>query len=168
MQSVDIRRETLQDREAIGRVVWAAFVNHPHSRQTEHLLVEALREAQALAVSLVAEQQGEIIGHVAFSEVKINALACGWFGLGPVAVRPDCQRRGIGSGLVRAGLAELQHAGARGCVVLGSPAYYCRFGFAASEGLSLSGAPSEHFMALTFVLPSPQGQVTYHSAFDLC
>jgi len=168
MRNVKIRWETERDREAIGQVVAAAFEHHPHSRQTEHLLVAALRNAGELALSLVAEAEGEILGYIAFSRVMVDGQACAWFGLGPVAVAPAYQRQGIGSHLIRAGLDELRQQGAGGCVLLGNPEYYRRFGFNAYAGLTLAGVPAEHFLALAFTPEVPQGQVTYTRAFEVC
>lgn len=82
-----IRPETPGDAAAIAQIVQTAFENHPHSNQTEHLLVAALRDADALLVSLVAEEAGEILGYVAFSSVTMDDQDCGWVGLAPVVVR---------------------------------------------------------------------------------
>lgn len=127
--------------------------------------MQALRAAGALAVSLVAEQDQEVVGHVACSPVTISDGARHWYGLGPLAVDPAHQSRGIGAALVRAGLAQLRIVSAAGCVVLGDPAYYGRFGFKAVPGLVYPGPPPEYFMALVFAGPVPQGEVSYHAAF---
>lgn len=100
-----IRPETPQDRDAIEKVHLAAFANHPYSRQTEHLIVNALRAARALTVSFVAEVDGEVAGHIAFSPARIDGHDCGWYVLGPVGVLPERQRQGIGKALIREGLA---------------------------------------------------------------
>ena len=122
----------------------------------------ALRSAGALTVSLVAEQEGELFGHVAFSPVTIGQEDRGWFGLGPVAVQPGHQNRGIGSKLIEAGLAQLRSSGASGCVVLGEPEYYARFGFRADPRLTFPGPPPEYFQALRWSDHSAQGEVAYH------
>jgi len=101
----------------------------PFSDDTEARVIDALRVAGALARSLVATQGGEVVGHVAFSPVTINGEAGDWYGLGPVSVWPDRQRRGIGQALIREGRRRLQGMGAGGCVLLGDPAYHARFGF---------------------------------------
>src|SRR3972149_6525425 len=95
-----IRPETLGDHESIRSILIAAFANHPYSHQTEHLIVDALRDADALTVALVAEVESKVLGHIAFSPVKINDTDCQWFGLGPIAVMPEFQRKGIGKILV--------------------------------------------------------------------
>lgn len=161
-----IRSETGADHAAIRAVVDAAFAQAPHASGTESRIVDALRRDGALSISLVADIDGRIAGHVAISPVSI-AGAPGWHGLGPVAVAPSDQGHGVGSALVQAALAELRAAGSLGCVVLGEPGYYSRFGFDAIDGLAYPDAPPEHFMALAFGETVPRGVVTYHPAFSL-
>ncbi len=168
MNEVKLRKEHANDIEGIRHVVSAAFENHPHSNQTEHLLVDSLREAGALTISLIAELHGRIIGHIAFSPVTINGKPSDWYGLGPVSVRPDLQGKGIGRLLIKAGLAELHSLQSKGCVLLGDPGYYGRFGFVARDGLTLAGFPTEHFQARSFSEEIPQGAVSYHKAFEVC
>lgn len=91
-----IRPENPGDARAIDDVIRAAFATAPHSSGTEAAIVDALRRANALSISLVAEMAGELVGYAAFSPVSINREETGWFGLGPVAVLPDRQRCGIG------------------------------------------------------------------------
>jgi putative acetyltransferase len=160
-----IRDEAAGDPDAIGAVVTAAFRGMPFSRQTEAAIVDALRRSGNLALSLVTESQGEVVGYIAFSPVDIGGLSRGWFGLGPVAVRPDRQRQGIGAALIRDGLERLERQGAGGCVVLGEPAYYRRFGFRAISGLHLADVPPEYFLALPFGDEIPSGEVRYAAAF---
>jgi putative acetyltransferase len=160
-----IRDEAAGDCDAIDAIVTAAFRDMPFSRQTEAAIVDALRRSGELALSLLAEDQRDIVGYVAFSPVDIGGLYRGWFGLGPVAVRPDRQRQGIGAALIREGLARLSRQGADGCVVLGEPAYYRRFGFRAMSGLRLADVPPEYFLALPFGDDIPSGEVRYADAF---
>lgn len=160
-----LRHEAPTDCAAISGVIERAFAGHPHSSRTEQLIVDALRSSGALSLSLVAERDGLILGHIAFSPVTIGDGALHWYGLGPLAVEPTAQGRGIGSALVRAGLAQLRVAGAAGCVVLGDAAYYTRFGFRAKPGLVYPGPPPENFMALAFAGALPGGEVSYHAAF---
>ena len=162
---MQIHPETPQDHHAIFALTQAAFKDHPHSQQTEGHINNALREAGALTLSLVAREQGRAVGHIAFSPVTISDGAPNWYGLGPVAVLPEFQGRGIGAALIRDGLARLKALGAAGCVVLGEPAYYTRFGFAATPGLSYPGVPPEYFMAQVFTHPA-QGVVAYHEGFS--
>ena len=161
-----IRSETGADHAAIRAVVDAAFAQAPHASGTESRIVDALRRDDALNISLVADIDGRVAGHVAISPVSIAGTA-GWHGLGPVVVAPADQGRGVGSALVQAALAELRAAGSLGCVVLGEPGYYSRFGFDAVEGLSYPGAPPGYFMALAFDETVPRGVVSYHPAFSL-
>ena len=161
-----IRDEQIGDQEMICSVIAAAFANHPHSNQKEPYLVNALRESMALTLSLVAEDDGKIIGHIAFSPVQIDGVFQGWYGLGPVSVLPIRQRRGAGKSLIDAGLERLRQSGANGCVLLGEPEYYSRFGFRPEPRVWLEGVPPEFFLALPFHQPIPNGRVDYHSAFS--
>lgn len=162
-----IRDERPADHDAIRAVVAAAFADHPHSQQTEHRIVDALRAAGALSLSLVAERDGVVLGHIAFSAVGIGDGSPGWYGLGPVAVDPAQQGRGIGRALIEAGLARLRALDAAGCVVAGDPAYYARFGFVADPQLRYPGLPPEYFMALSLRDAPARGDVAYHAAFEV-
>ena len=160
-----LRPERPDDWAAITALHQSAFAGHPHSQQTEHLIVLALRAAQALTVSLVAVQGEAVLGHVACSPVSFSDGTVGWHGLGPLAVLPQQQGRGLGQALVRAALATLQAQGAQGCVVLGDPAYYQRFGFGQHANCVLEGVPPEYFQALAFGPAPAGGLVSYHPAF---
>jgi putative acetyltransferase len=162
---VDIRAEQPTDCEVIDAVTAAAFLNAPYSDHTEQFIVKGLREAGALSISLVAERDGTVVGHVAVSPVTIADGSTGWFGLGPISVLPEYQGRGIGSQLMEAALDVLRHMGAAGCVVLGEPAYYGRFGFRLEPKLKFPAAPAEYFQAISFGSPVPCGIVAYHRAF---
>ncbi len=161
-----IRNEQSQDIEAISRLTEAAFRNEEYSSHTEHFIVNALRRTGQLSISLVAAEHDEILGHVAISPVSISSGVTGWYGLGPISVRPDRQGKGIGSALMKAALQQLRQQGAAGCVVLGDPAYYGRFGFKAHPGLELPDVPPEYFQALSFTGELPVGVVKYAAAFD--
>lgn len=160
-----IRDEAPGDADAISGVIERAFADAPYSSHTEQAIVLALRRAGALSVSLVAIDGSEIVGHVAFSRVSISDGSAGWYGLGPVAVEPGLHGRGIGAALVREGLDRLRSLGAAGCVVLGEPAYYGRFGFRQVPGLLYPGPPPEYFLALALAGNPPQGTVAYHEGF---
>jgi putative acetyltransferase len=125
-----------------------------------------LRQSGGLALGLVAMAEGEVVGHAAYTEVRIEGRMDGWFGLGPIGVLPAFQRAGIGSALIQDGFRRLRRAGARGCVVVGDPAYYTRFGFLPYPGLTLAGFPPENFLAVSFAGEVPAGVVTYHSALS--
>ncbi len=160
-----LRPERPDDAAEIRRLTDAAFRDAPHGDGGEGALVDALRAASALTLSLVAEDGGALIGHVAFSPVTIAGAAGGWFGLGPVSVLPARQGEGIGGALIREGLARLKRDGGEGCVVLGDPAYYGRFGFRADGRLTLPGFPPHYFQSLCFGVEVPCGAVGYHPAF---
>jgi putative acetyltransferase len=166
MQTLIIRAEVPEDIDRIANVTRKAFVDRPHSRQTEHFIINELRRANAMSVSLVAEATGIVVGHIAFSPVKISDESSGWFGLGPVSVSPVLQGQGIGQELVKCGLEELRKKGAKGCVVLGKPSFYGRFGFVCNPELWLLGVPQEFFQSLQFGVEQAQGEVTYHAAFS--
>ncbi|MBR7651576.1 GNAT family N-acetyltransferase [Brucella oryzae] len=162
-----IRNETSEDAAEIRRLTDEAFRTVAYSNQKEGEIVDALRAAKALTLSLVAEEDGQILGHVAFSLVLIGGEDKGWYGLGPVSVLPKRQGEGIGSNLIREGLAQLRSLGAKGCVLLGDPGYYGRFGFKADARLKLPGVPPEYFQCLAFGPDTPEGDVAYHSAFAI-
>lgn len=164
--AVRIRDETPADAAAIDELTEAAFRTLEISHHTEQYIVEALRQAGALTISLVAEVDGRIVGHIAFSPVSISDGSTGWFGLGPVSVAPELQRRGIGSALIEEGLSRLRMMGARGCVLVGHPNYYPRFGFRSLPRLVYEGVPPEAFMVLPFGDEIPRGAVTFHEGFD--
>ncbi|MDH0174864.1 MULTISPECIES: GNAT family N-acetyltransferase [Aeromonas] len=161
-----IRPETVTDHDAIEAVTVAAFFKAPHTDHNEQLIVRDLRQAGALSLSLVAEQAGQVVGHLCFSPVTISDGSERWYGLGPISVSPELHGKGLGSRLMEAGLAELKGMGAAGCVVLGDPGFYGRFGFVSEPGLTLPGVPAEYFMARSFGVAMPSGEVRYHQAFE--
>jgi putative acetyltransferase len=160
-----IRDETPADVDAISDVTLAAFQTLKPGHRTEPAIVTGLRAAGALTVSLVAELDGRVVGHIAFSPVTISDGTPGWCGLGPVSVAPELHRQGIGGALVREGLTRLRALGARGCCLVGHPEYYGRFGFEHVEGLGVEGVPPHVFFALAFDGIMPQGVVGFHEAF---
>ena len=164
-----LRPESGLDREAVARVNEAAF-----GRLTEARLVDALRETNAVALSLVAELDGRVVGHALFTSVRLGDTDPGRSGgaLGPIAVLPDHQGRGIGGALVRRGLSEIQLAGYPACVLLGHSTYYPRFGFRPASAFGLRckwPVPDAVFMAIELrdgALADYSGLVEYHPAFD--
>ena len=161
-----IRKETDSDIETISEVTKAAFENHPYSKNTEQFIISALRAANALTLSLVAEMDGRVVGHIAFSPVTISDGSRNWYGLGPLSVSPDFQKQGIGKSLVQEGLSMLKALGAEGCVLVGDPDYYKRFGFKNCPELILEGVPQKNFLALPFYKHNTQGSVVFHPAFS--
>ncbi|MDD2762527.1 MAG: N-acetyltransferase [Opitutaceae bacterium] len=160
-----IRNETPDDACAITEVTIAAFRTLEISNHTEQFIIEALRAAKALTVSLVAAAESRVIGHIAFSPVTISDDTPDWYGLGPVSVLPEHQRKGIGKALIKEGLSRLKDMNAKGCCLVGHPDYYRKFGFKNMSGLVLEGVPPEVFFALSFDGHTPQGTVTFHEGF---
>lgn len=163
--NIVLRNETAEDVDAITDVTAAAFETLEISSHTEQFIIDALREAGALTVSLVAELDGRVVGHIAFSPVTIAGGTPGWYGLGPVSVLPAYQRQGIGAALIWEGLARLKALGAAGCCLVGHPDYYPRFGFTNVPGLTVDGAPPEVVFALSFDGRYPQGAIAFHPGF---
>jgi putative acetyltransferase len=163
--AVTIRPERAEDVADIAEVTRQAFASHPFSQQTEAFIIKALRRAGALTLSLVTEWEGRVVGHVAFSPVAISDGSPDWYGLGPVSVLPVLQARGVGRALLERGLAGLRDLGAAGCVLVGDPAFYTRFGFANTSDLVLDGVPPEYFMALRLGGARAVGTVEFHEAF---
>ena len=160
-----IRSETDTDVSAIAELTLAAFKTLEISNHTEQFIIAALRAAKALTISLVAELDGRVIGHIAFSPVAISNDTQNWYGLGPVSVLPEYQRQGIGKVLIQEGLSRLIERNAQGCCLVGHPDYYRKFGFKNIPELVLEGVPQEVFFALSFDGHSPHGNVTFHEGF---
>ena len=162
-----IRDEKRDEAGAIHGLTAAAFKDAPHADGTEPFIVDRLREADALTISIVAERDGALLGHVAVSPVTVGRKDLEWFGLGPISVAPAHQRQGIGSALMKAALERLKTLGAAGCVLLGDPAYYHRFGFEPAAPLVLEGVAPAYFQAVDLKGPRPAGIVRYHAAFGI-
>jgi len=163
-----IRTEAEQDREAVYALNRAAFESN-----AEADLVDALRLQADPHISLVAEEAGEIVGHIMFSPATLSADSeIRVMGLAPMAVIPGRQRQGIGSALVRNGLEACKKHGYQAVFVLGHPQYYPRFGFAPASRYGISpvyDVPDEVFMALELMpgaLSAKAGKMYYHKAFD--
>jgi putative acetyltransferase len=165
MMAINIRCEELGDSARIREVTELAFRSAPHTCGREHVLVEALRRAGALTLSLVAVSDVGMVGHVAASPVTVSEATGEWFGIGPLSVLPQWQRRGIGSQLMKEALARLRDRGARGCVLVGDPKYYSRFGFQSDPSLVIPGVPPEVSLGLRFTGGDDHGRVTFHEAF---
>ena len=160
-----IRKETEKDHGAIESITIKAFTDHPFSKQTEHLIIRELRKHNVLTLSLVAELDSDIIGHLAFSPVTISDGTTNWIGLGPISVHPNMQKQGIGSKLMVAGLEIIKEMGYEGCALVGDPRYYKRFGFDNNPQLEHVGIPPENFLVLPFSDDIAQGIVTFHDSF---
>lgn len=163
--SIIIRNEQAADRAAISELTRIAFLSAEHTCHTEQFIADALRRLGHLALSLVAERQTRLLGHVAFSPLKVANGDAGWYGAGPLAVLPEFQRQGIGSRLMAQGMATLAQNGARGCVLVGDPAFYARLGFARCVGLTLAGVPPEYLLGKSLGGALPRGEVGFSPAF---
>ncbi|QKI88791.1 GNAT family N-acetyltransferase [Thiomicrorhabdus xiamenensis] len=162
---ITIRDERTDDIPFITKVTLTAFSTLEISDHTEHWVIDALRDAGALTLSLVAVSDGQVVGHIAFSPVSVSDGTQGWYGLGPVSVLPDFQSQGIGSALINEGMSRLKALKAKGCCLVGHPSYYPRFGFKNIAQLSVDGIPQEAFFVYSFDGTYPSGKVQFHPAF---
>ncbi|WP_414832837.1 GNAT family N-acetyltransferase [Afifella sp. YEN Y35] len=170
MSELQIRDQKEADRPAVKELVRRAFLQNPHSDGTEAFLIEALWTRGTATIALVAEADGRIIGQAAFSPVTLvgddGQARTGWHGLGPIAVLPEVQRKGVGSVLMEVGLTKLRALGSEGCVLVGDPAYYERFGFETFAELKMPGVPPENLLALPFTDTLPAGEIIFDEAFQ--
>jgi putative acetyltransferase len=163
-----IRPEELKDQDAVSAVNQAAF-----ETPAEAKLVDILRREAYPIVSLVADEYGAIVGHIMFSQVSLTGHPdLNIMGLGPMAVIPEEQRKGIGSALVKAGLEKCKELGSGAVIVLGHPWYYPRFGFVPSINFSISSqydVPPDVFMVVELqpgYFKDASGIIHYHAAFN--
>ncbi|MGB3470181.1 MAG: N-acetyltransferase [Erythrobacter sp.] len=162
---ITIRPEAAGDEKTIFDLTKAAFRDMPFSEGDEQHLINALRRDGDLALSLVAEDATRIVGHIAFSPVQIEDGTTGWFDLGPVSVWPELHHRGIGSALIRRGIADLRARGAKGIALVGNPEYYGRFGFRHEPQLLFPGPEARYFQCLVLEGDLPSGVVTNAPAY---
>ena len=162
-----IRAEEHSDRASVHAVNASAF-----DTPDEADLVDALRRQAQPVVSLVAVDEGEIVGHILFSPVLLpEHPGLKIMGLAPMAVVPGRRREGIGSALVRAGLEHCRQIACGAVVVLGHSGYYTRFGFSSSARFGIGceyDVPEEAFMAIELepgYLRGVSGKIRYHDAF---
>jgi putative acetyltransferase len=160
-----IRNEEDADVDAITEVTVAAFKTLEISNHTEQFIIEALRANNALTVSLIAEVDKHVVGHVSFSPVTISDGTQNWYGLGPVSVLPEHQRKGIGKSMILEGISRLKGLNAKGCCLVGHPDYYRKLGFKNVSELLHDGVPQEVFLAMSFDGHIPQGTVNFHDGF---
>lgn len=168
---ITIRKEENRDRRLVSLIYKAAF-----GQATEAELVEALHKSCPERLALVAEEQGQVVGHILFTPATITTASGGkllGMGLAPIAVTPDLQGQGIGSRLVRAGLAMLAEQHCPFVIVLGHPLYYPRFGFVPADRHNIRcqwpDVPAEAFMILILdpaALPQEGGVASYRDEFN--
>ena len=161
-----LRDERPEDIGPIHAVTQAAFAPKPFSDGSEGAIIRRLRERGELVLSLVIEDDSGIIGHAAFSAVRLPDKREGVYALGPISVRPDRQGEGHGGRMIREGLARLKAMGATGCVLVGDPRYYSRFGFRGDCGLTYKGLPAAVVQGLFWDGSEPQGEIAYASGFE--
>ncbi|NNH61472.1 N-acetyltransferase [Rhizobium laguerreae] len=161
-----IRYETPDDIDAIHDLTSTAFNPMPYSDGTEAKIVRRLRAKGDLEISLVAEEDGEILGHVAFSAVTINGAHDGWFGLGPISVKPERQRQGIGKAMIARGLELLKERGASGCALIGNPEIYSRVGFSSDGQLKYLDLDTRLVQRIVFRGSPPSGTLQFVPAFE--
>jgi putative acetyltransferase len=160
-----IRPERADDHIAIHEITKRAFASMPFADGDEHELIGKLRNAGVLTLSLVAEMGGTVVGQITLTPAFAADGSPGWFALGPIAVAPDHQRQGIGGQLIRAGAEWMTEQDAAGCVLVGNPAYYSRFGFIAYPALAPDGEPAEYFQILPLRVGEPNIVVGFHPLF---
>ena len=166
MSLLSIRKEEPIDYDVIYRLTQIAFEPKAFSDGTEADVIDRLRTSGDLTLSFVAEIESEVVGHIAFSPVVIGRLTTGWYGLGPISVHPDHQRKGIGSALVNEGLVSLKNRHADGCALIGDPKFYSRFGFVADGEVQYQDVPDKNVQHLNFGELRPQGELVFSPAFD--
>ena len=160
-----IREERAGDEDEIHALTRIAFASMPYSDGSEPAIIRALRRSGELSLSLVAEDSGTIIGHVAFSPVLIDGVHGGWFGLGPISVEPTRQRQGIGKALIAEGLRRLRNDGAAGCALIGNPDIYRSSGFESDGLLLYDGVEPRIVQRIVFQGMAPRGVLTFSDAF---
>jgi putative acetyltransferase len=159
-----IRPERSGDIATIHDLTKRAFAPMPFADGNEQDIIDRLRSMGDLTLSLVAEQNGAVAGHAAFSQAAC-ADSVGWYGLGPLSVEPALQRKGIGKALIAEGLRQLQEMNARGCIVMGDTNYYPRSGFKPCPELAPANEPAQYFMVLPFTTAMPAARFSFHPAF---
>ena len=160
-----IRPEHADDYTAIYDVTKRAFAPMPFSDGDEQELIGRFRDAGVLALSLVAEKDGAVVGQITLTPALAADGSPGWFALGPIAVAPEFQSKKIGSKLMKAAIAWLGEQEAAGCVLVGNPAYYYRFGFEPYPVLAPKGEPAEYYQILPLRVQEPNVVVGFHPLF---
>jgi putative acetyltransferase len=166
LSAIRIRPEVEADSPAIFDLTRRAFAPMPFAAGDEQVLIGVLRDLRVLSLSLVAEQGGEVVGHVALSPVTHESGEAGWFGLGPISVEPALQRQGVGGALIAEARRWLSDQDARGCILTGDPNYYPRHGFLPAPGHAPEAEPPEYFMVLALCGRIPDGRFRFHPAFS--
>lgn len=165
MNKISIRKERPEDFASIHDITMRAFAPMAYSQGNEQDMIRALRASGGLTLSLVAAQDSKIVGHVAFTTAFAKDGSEGWYALGPISVEPALQRDGVGKSLIENGLAQLRALEAAGCILVGDPAYYGRFGFRPFPQFTPENEPAEYFMILPMRVAEPSAPMRFHPAF---
>ena len=160
-----IRQEMDSDVDVIHSITEDAFRGRPYAGGDEQIIIDRLRKLGKLTLSLAALLDDTVVGHIAFSPVSTSDDSQGWFALGPVSVLPKYQRNGIGSKLIREGLAQIEKQGALGCVLTGNPKFYRKFDFELAPASAPSDEERDYFMMRCFTNFEPNGPIFFDSAF---
>jgi putative acetyltransferase len=165
VDEIEVRAEQESDWKSIYDVTQRAFEGKPYADGDEPELIDGLRETGVLALSLVALDQGRLVGQITFSPADIASGSGPWYALGPVSVTPERQGEGIGTLLIETGLSEISKRGALGCILTGNPIYYRRFGFEFSPANCPHNEAQEHFMVKLLSTQRPVGRFAFHETF---
>lgn len=167
-----IRQEKPEDYEEVYELVREAFASAEHADGNEQDLVEALRKGDAFIpeLSLVAEEGGQLAGHILFTRARVGEVEV--LALAPLSVRPAFQRQGVGTALIEEGHRIARKMGYAYSIVLGSENYYPRLGYREAAGFGVEvpeGIPSANFMAIQLLEGAPAlgGPVIYAEEFGL-
>jgi predicted N-acetyltransferase YhbS len=173
--NITIRQESKADHPEVFKLIKKAFEEEEYSDQKEHFLVERLRKSEAFIpeLSLVAEQEGKIVGHILFTRIHIKSDGKEWesLALAPVSVLPKYQGKGIGSELIEAGHEAAKKVGFTSVVLLGHAEYYPRFGYRSCSDFGITlpfEVPPENCMAVELIpntLKEVHGMVEYPKEF---
>lgn len=162
---INIRPEEVHDHAAIHDLTKRAFAPMPFADGNDQYIVDRLRLAGELKLSLVALREGQVIGHVALSQATHDGGQSGWYGLGTIAVAPLWQRQGIGTALIARAKTWLVEHNAAGCILVGDTNYYPRHGFLPSPSHAPTREPPEYFMVLLLKGGIPEGRFSFHPLF---
>jgi len=165
-EAMEIRSERPEDVLEIRRLTTSAFEHMPFSDGTEADCIDKLRADNDLTLSLVAVEEDDVVGHIAFSPVSLTESLDGWVGLGPVSVWPVRQRKGIGGLLINRGLELLRDREVPGCVLIGDPNYYSRFGFVGDGRIAYRALPKEVVQWLAFSDLPPSGVLKFSPGLE--
>lgn len=165
--TVQIRSERFDDHQAIQDVTQRAFATMAYSDGDEQELIGRFRDAGVLALSLVAELDGRIVGQITLTPAQAADGRAGWYAIGPVAVEPDLKHQGIGSALIGSAIDWLNAQSAAGCVLVGNPAYYGRFGFRLFPELAPPGQPAQYYQILPLAVSEPDCIIAFHPLFSV-